>query len=164
MNIPRSHKATRFPAPTRHRRRRARLPPRRPGHPPHAPDPAHLQHEEMADRHHLRHHQPDRQPGHRRPARRMDPRPLADRSHPPHPRRHLWRRRLPGAHRQRAPGDGHPPESGHRHLQARRHHKHRRRLPQPRPGCHPRASRARPQRAMTETGITPPCPDPGLMA
>jgi hypothetical protein len=55
-------------------------------------------------------------------------------------------------------------ESGHRHLQARRHHKHRRRLPQPRPGCHPRASRARPQRAMTETGITPPCPDPGLMA
>ena len=35
---------------------------------------------------------------------------------------------------------------------------------QPLPGCHPRASRARPQRAMTETGITPPCPDPGLMA
>ena len=36
------------------------LPPRRPGHPPHPPDPAHLQREEMADRHHLRHHQPDR--------------------------------------------------------------------------------------------------------
>ena len=35
---------------------------------------------------------------------------------------------------------------------------------QPLPGCHPRASRARPRRAMTETGITPPCPDPGLMA
>ncbi len=44
------------------------------------------------------------------------------------------------------------------------HHQHRRRLPPPRPGRHPRPGHPRTQPAMTETDITPLCRGPGLMA
>jgi NAD(P)-dependent dehydrogenase (short-subunit alcohol dehydrogenase family) len=37
------------------------------GHPHHPPDPAPVRPREMADRHRLRHHQPDRRPGHPAP-------------------------------------------------------------------------------------------------
>ena len=117
--------------------------------------PAPERQEEMADLHHLRHYQPDRRPGHRRPARRMDTRSLADRGAAPHPRCHLRRRRLPDPHRQRtqvmatcatSPSD--LKMAGHTSIAtACRHHA----ATPPAPG-HPRA-----QPAMTETDITPLC-------
>ena len=137
---------------SRHRRRRAGLPPRGPGHRRHPPDPPANQ-REVADRHRLRDHQPDRQPSQRRPARGMDPRPLAHRGPAPHPRRHLRRGLLPDPHRQRPPGHGHPAEPGHRHLETRRSGQHRRRHPAPRPGPrqnpgHPRAHPGMTKRAL----------------
>ena len=70
--------------------------------------------QEVADHHRLRDHQPDRHPGQPRRSRRLDSRPLADRSPAPHPRCHLPRGRLPGPHRQRPPGHGHPAQPRHR--------------------------------------------------
>ena len=65
---------------------RSRPPPSPPGWPSRTPPrpsaspagPPAVQ-RDMAHRHRLRDHQPDRHPGHPRPARRLDPRPLADR-------------------------------------------------------------------------------------
>ena len=81
----------------RHRLRRARLPARRAGPTRHPADAA-AGRREMADRHRLRDRQPGLRPGHAIPPRQLDPRALADRGRAPHPRRHLCRRRLPGAH------------------------------------------------------------------
>jgi len=72
-----------------YRRSRAGLPARRSGHPRHPPDPAPVRPGEMAHRHCLRHHQPDRQPSLPGPARQMDTRALAHRNAAPHPRHHL---------------------------------------------------------------------------
>ena len=120
------------------------LPARRPGHLPHPPDPA-AGRREVADRHRLRHHQPGRPPGNPGPARRLDPRPLADRGAAPHPRRQLRRRRLPDPHRQRTPGHGHPAQPRHRDLENGRARQHRRRLQAPRPGRHPHPRNPRTQ-------------------
>jgi hypothetical protein len=144
----------------RGRRRRARLPARRPGHLPDPPGPS-AGRRQVADRHRLRHHQPGRPPGHPRPARRLDPRPLADRGTAPPPRRQLRRRRLPDPHRQRTPGHGHPAQPGHRNLENGRAHQYRRRLPAPRPGRHPDPGNPRTRPGMNKTDMTRPRRGPG---
>ena len=90
-----------------------------------------------------------------RPARRLDPRPLADRGPAPPPRRQLRRRRLPDPHRQRTPGHGRPTwQPGHRHLENRRARQHRRRLQAPRPGRHPDPRNPRTAPSMNKTDTT----------
>ena len=136
---------------------------RRAGHPSHPPDPAAVR-REVAHRHRLRDHQPGRPPGHTSPPRGMDPRSLAHRGPAPHPRRQLRRGRLPDPHRQRAPGHGRPAQPDDSNPQALQRPQHRRRLPPPRPGRHPRPGHSRIQPAMTETDIKPLCRGPGCLA
>ena len=144
-------------AQSRHGHRRAGLPLRGPGHLRHPPDPPAGQ-QEVADRHRLRGHQPDRHPGQRQPARRMDPRPLEDREPAAlGPRRHLQRGRLPGPHQKRPARHGHPAEPRHRHHENGRSSQHRRHLPAPRPRRRQNTGHPRTHPAMTETDTTPLC-------
>jgi len=114
-----------------------------------------------ADLHHLRHHQPDLQPG--CPAR------LAEwiRGHWQieglhHIRDVAYGETPPGSAPVAGRGSWPPTQPRHRGLQTGRNPQHRRCLPPPRTGRHPRTDYARTQRAITETDITPLCQSPAV--